>query len=180
MLLRQQIPQYFYLMRLHKPIGTMLLFWPTFWALWIASHGSPDSKLLVIFTLGIILMRSAGCVINDFADQHFDGYVLRTRNRPIAAGFVSNREALTLAIFLSASAFGLVLMCNNLTIYLAIVGAILAVAYPYMKRFTFFPQLGLGLAFYLGNSNGLCGTNWISKSLRMVSIFYRHDLANNL
>jgi len=150
MIIRQQLPHYIHLMRLHKPIGIMLLLWPTLWALWLASHGSPDNKILIIFILGVLLMRSAGCVVNDFADRHIDAYITRTKDRPFASGKVSAKEALLLAALLTLCAFALVLMCNILTIKLAFIGAILAFFYPFMKRFTYFPQLGLGLAFTWG------------------------------
>lgn len=150
MLIRERLPQYAYLMRWDKPIGILLLLWPTLWALWLASNGRPDSALLFVFVAGVILMRSAGCVLNDIADRKFDGHVARTRERPLASGKVTVLEALVLAGILCAIAFLLVLYCNVLTIQLAFVGALLPIAYPLMKRFTHLPQLGLGVAFSWG------------------------------
>jgi 4-hydroxybenzoate polyprenyltransferase len=137
-------------MRLDKPIGILLLLWPTLWALWLAGKGQPDPVVLAIFVTGVVLMRSAGCVLNDFADRHFDPHVKRTRKRPLASGRVSVNEALMLAALLCLCAFLLVLFCNWLTIFLSFIGAGLAVAYPFMKRITHFPQLGLGVAFTWG------------------------------
>ncbi len=135
------------LMRLHKPIGILLLLWPTLWALWIAAAGWPHAGVLTVFVLGVILMRSAGCVINDYADRKFDPHVQRTKDRPLASGKVSPREALILFVILCLLAFALVLTMNRLTIGLAFVGAFLAATYPFMKRYTHFPQVYLGAAF---------------------------------
>ena len=134
-------------MRFDKPIGTLLLLWPTLWALWFAAEGAPSTKNLIIFILGVVLMRAAGCVINDFADQNLDGHVERTQSRPIPSGAVSSKEALTLFALLCASAFILVLLTNSLTIKLAFVAVALAACYPFMKRFTHLPQVVLGTAF---------------------------------
>lgn len=142
-----QLYQYARLMRLHKPIGALLLLWPTLWALWIASDGRPDPFLLIVFTVGVVLMRSAGCVINDLADRNFDGHVARTRDRPLAAGTVTTREAWRLFLVLIALAFALVMLLNTLTILLAFAGAALAASYPFMKRYTYLPQFHLGVAF---------------------------------
>lgn len=150
MLIRERISQYAFLMRLDKPIGILLLLWPTLWAIWLASSGQPDYAILAIFTAGVVLMRSAGCVLNDFADRHFDPHVKRTRKRPLASGKVSVAEAMLLAGVLSFCAFLLVLFCNRLTITLSFIGAGLALAYPFMKRVTHLPQLGLGVAFSWG------------------------------
>ena len=138
------------LMRIDRPIGTLLLLWPTLWALWLASEGQPSVQLLLIFTAGTFLMRSAGCIINDFADRRLDGAVARTANRPLVAGVISSREALFMFLVLSVAAFALVLLTNLLTIQLSVVGMVLAIAYPFMKRFTHMPQLVLGLAFSWG------------------------------
>ncbi len=138
--------EYALLMRLNRPIGILLLLWPTLWSLWIAAEGIPPVKILVIFVLGVVLMRSAGCVINDFADRRFDPQVRRTRDRPIAAGRVSPREALILFAVLCLLAFGLVLMLDWLTIRLSLV-VVLAAVYPFMKRYTYLPQVVLGMAF---------------------------------
>ena len=138
---------YAQLMRLHKPIGIMLLLWPTLWGVWIAGQGKPSLLVLLIFVLGVVLMRSAGCVINDFADREIDKHVKRTKDRPITSGQVSEREALLLFIALTGIAFFLVLWLNSLTIILSAGGAFLAASYPFMKRFTHLPQAYLGIAF---------------------------------
>jgi len=135
------------LMRLDRPVGIFLLLWPALWGLWFAARGWPDPKVLAVFVLGVVLMRSAGCVINDFADRDFDPHVARTRNRPIAAGRVSPREALALFAMLGLGAFLLVLQLNGLTIVLSFVGAFLAISYPFLKRVTHLPQFYLGAAF---------------------------------
>ncbi|WP_084128698.1 4-hydroxybenzoate octaprenyltransferase [Cellvibrio mixtus] len=149
-LLLQKAPHYWKLMRMDRPIGTLLLLWPTLWALWIAAKGVPGLKNLLIFVLGVIVMRAAGCVINDFADRKIDGQVLRTKNRPLATGAVSSREAIGLFIALCLIAFGLVLMTDPLTIKLSVGGLILAFSYPFMKRHTHLPQVVLGAAFAWG------------------------------
>lgn len=135
------------LMRVDKPIGTLLLLWPTFWALWIASEGVPPLHLLVIFTLGVFLTRSAGCVINDFADRKIDGHVKRTANRPIPSGHVTARETLLLFTVLMLCAFVLVLFTNQMTVLMSFGGLLLAACYPFMKRHTHLPQVVLGAAF---------------------------------
>ncbi len=142
-----KLKNYATLMRLQKPIGFFLLLWPTLWALWLASSGVPSLKILFIFIAGVLVMRSAGCIINDYADRHFDQYVERTRNRPLATGQVKVKEALLLFFILLCVAFLLVLSLNRLTIELAFVGAALAIIYPFLKRFTHLPQVGLGAAF---------------------------------
>ncbi len=135
------------LMRIDRPIGTLLLLWPALWALWIAAEGMPDIHILVVFALGVFLMRSAGCVINDYADRAIDGHVTRTKNRPFARGEVTPREALTLFTVLCLLAFLLVLTLNSLTILLSFAAVILAATYPFMKRHTYLPQVHLGMAF---------------------------------
>jgi 4-hydroxybenzoate polyprenyltransferase len=135
------------LMRLDRPVGTYLLLWPTLWALWFASDGHPQLSNLLIFTLGVVVMRAAGCVINDYADRHVDGAVERTKNRPLPSGEVSAKAALRLFFGLIAIALGLVLLTNQLTIVLAFGGAAVAALYPFLKRFTHLPQLGLGIAW---------------------------------
>src|SRR5690606_8572720 len=120
----------------------LLLLWPTLWALWLAGKGHPDKSIVIIFIVGVIIMRAAGCIINDIADRHVDGHVSRTALRPIASGEVSVKSALMLFVILMGFAFGLVLMCNRLTIMLAFVGAALATVYPFLKRITHLPQLG--------------------------------------
>lgn len=138
------------LIRFDRPIGTLLLLWPTLWALWLAAEGVPDVRLLAIFILGTFLMRSAGCIVNDLADRHLDGAVARTRGRPLVTGAVSVREARLLFLVLMLLAFALVLMTNALTIELSLVAVVLASTYPFMKRFTHLPQLVLGAAFSWG------------------------------
>jgi 4-hydroxybenzoate polyprenyltransferase len=147
MQLRERLPLYFKLMRVDRPIGTLLLLWPTLWALWLAAGGVPRWDLLIIFSLGVFLMRSAGCVINDYADRKVDGRVARTAQRPLATGAVTKREALILFAGLCALAFLLVLFTNRLTILLSLVAVALAALYPFMKRYTHLPQLVLGAAF---------------------------------
>jgi len=142
-----RLRQYYLLTRLDRPIGMFLLLWPMLWALWIASKGRPDGWVLVVFILGVVLMRSAGCVINDYADRDIDPHVARTRQRPIAAGRVSPREALWLFAALCLTAFALVLTLNSLTIYMSFAAVLLAMIYPYMKRYTHLPQVVLGMAF---------------------------------
>lgn len=136
-----------HLTRLHRPIGIFLLLWPTLWALWVAADGWPAPRVLVIFLLGTVLMRMAGCAINDFADRNVDGQVARTRDRPLATGALSGKEALLVFGVLTTLAFGLVLFTNPLTIALSFGGVALAATYPFMKRYTHLPQLVLGAAF---------------------------------
>lgn len=145
--IRTSLYQYYLLTRLHKPIGIFLLLWPALWALWVAGEGRPEPGVLMVFVLGVILMRSAGCVINDYADRSVDPYVERTQDRPIAAGRVSPHEALWLFAVLVLAAFVLVLFMNTLTIALSFVGVALAALYPFMKRYTYLPQVVLGAAF---------------------------------
>jgi 4-hydroxybenzoate polyprenyltransferase len=145
--LLEQTRQYALLMRVHKPIGTMLLLWPALCALWLAGDGHPDPHVFTVIVLGVLLMRAAGCVINDFADRDIDPYVKRTRDRPLAAGRVSPAEALTLFAALSLIAVGLVLTLNPLTRLLAVGGALLTVIYPFLKRVISVPQFVLGIAF---------------------------------
>ena len=142
-----QLRNYGKLMRIDKPIGIWLLLWPTLWGLWLAGEGTPDQGLFVIFILGVVVMRSAGCVLNDFVDRKIDPYVERTRTRPIASGAVTPLEALTLFAALSFIAIGLASMLNSMAQLLAIVAAGLTVAYPFIKRFFSIPQLVLGAAF---------------------------------
>jgi 4-hydroxybenzoate polyprenyltransferase len=139
--------QYCLLARLHRPIGILILLWPTLWAVWIASDGKPDPLVLTVFVLGVVLMRSAGCIINDYADRGFDPHVERTKLRPIATGEVAPKEALIVFVVLSLCAFALVLLMNLYTIILSFVGAFLAASYPFMKRYTQLPQAYLGMAF---------------------------------
>ncbi|EOC1796925.1 4-hydroxybenzoate octaprenyltransferase [Vibrio fluvialis] len=138
---------YWQLTRMDRPIGSLLLLWPTIWALIFAARGMPDLKVLAVFVIGVFAMRSAGCVINDFADRKVDGHVKRTAQRPLPAGKVTAREAFTLFLVLSLLSFLLVLTMNPLTIKLSFAGLVLAFIYPFMKRYTHLPQFFLGLAF---------------------------------
>jgi 4-hydroxybenzoate polyprenyltransferase len=155
------------LTRLNKPIGIFLVVWPMLWALWLAADGFPDFWVLCVFVLGAVLMRSAGCVINDFADRRIDGHVKRTKARPLATGEVSAREALVLFAVLCLLSFLLVLTLNTLTIAMAFVGAGLAVLYPFTKRVTHWPQMFLGAAFgwavpmaFAAQANGVPAGGW--------------------
>jgi 4-hydroxybenzoate polyprenyltransferase len=139
--------QYWLLARFDRPIGILILLWPALWALWVASNGQPDTLVLKVICAGVILMRAAGCVINDYADRDFDPHVERTKQRPIAAGKVTPKEALIFFIVLTLIAFALVLLLNTYTILLSFVGAFLAASYPFMKRYTQLPQAYLGIAF---------------------------------
>jgi 4-hydroxybenzoate polyprenyltransferase len=146
----ERFTQYERLMRLDKPIGILLLLWPTLWALWISSNGHPNWIIVWIFILGTVLMRSAGCVINDFADRDFDPHVERTKSRPLAAGLVSKKEALALFAVLTLLAFLLILRLNTLTLKLSVAALFLAASYPFTKRFFAIPQAYLGIAFGFG------------------------------
>jgi len=145
--LTAQLGHYIRLMRLDRPIGIWLLLWPTLWGLWISSQGSPDPRVFTVFVLGAVIMRSAGCVINDFADRNLDGKVSRTRERPLAAGTVAPAEAIVLFLALCMIALGLVLTLNRMTQLLAVGAVVLTVVYPFCKRFFTAPQLVLGIAF---------------------------------
>lgn len=134
-------------MRLDKPIGTLLLLWPMLWSIWLAAKGAPQFSNLLIFICGVVVMRAAGCVINDYADRHVDGHVERTKNRPLVSGEISPGEALRLFFVLLLLAFLLVLQTNALTIQLAFLGLILTIFYPFVKRWSYFPQLVLGIAW---------------------------------
>ena len=144
---RESVHNYWVLARFDRPIGTLILLWPALWALWLASDGKPDILALTVITLGVIVMRAAGCVINDYADRDFDPHVERTKTRPIAAGKIKPKSALIFFVVLCAVAFGLVLLLNTLTIKLSFIGAFLAASYPFMKRYTHLPQAYLGIAF---------------------------------
>lgn len=156
------------LTRMNRPIGSLLLLWPTLWALFLAADGLPDWHVLIVFVLGVIFMRSAGCVINDFADRKVDGHVKRTANRPLPSGLISSKEALSLFAVLVVCSFLLVLTMNTLTIMLSGIGIVLAIAYPFMKRVTYLPQFVLGLAFswaipmaYAAESNQVPPEAWL-------------------
>lgn len=166
--MKQKISAYLNLTRLNKPIGIYLVLWPTLWSLWLAADGVPRIEILIIFTLGCVLMRSAGCVINDFADRKVDGHVKRTSNRPLVTGRVSAREAFILFLVLSLSAFGLVLLTNQLTVQLSFAAVALAFCYPFMKRHTHLPQVVLGAAFamsvpmaFAAQANELPASIWL-------------------
>jgi len=147
---RERLARYWQLVRGDRPIGVLLLLWPTAWALWLAADGVPPWHLLVIFLGGVWLTRSAGCVINDYADRWLDPQVERTKHRPLATGAVSPQEALALFVVLMLAALLLVSFTNRLTIYMSVVGAFLAATYPFLKRYTYLPQVYLGLAFGWG------------------------------
>ncbi len=149
-LIAKRLDAYERLIRLDKPIGALLLLWPTLWAIWLASRGHPTLELLWIFVLGTLLMRSAGCAINDYADRDFDPQVARTRARPLAAREIRPGEALAVAAALALAAFALVLFLNRLAILLSLIGAVIAASYPFAKRFFALPQLVLGIAFGFG------------------------------
>ncbi|MUI55606.1 4-hydroxybenzoate octaprenyltransferase [Aliivibrio fischeri] len=156
------------LTRMNRPIGSLLLLWPTLWALFLAADGLPDWHVLIVFVLGVVFMRSAGCVINDFADRKVDGHVKRTAHRPLPSGLISSKEALSLFAVLVVCSFLLVLTMNTLTIMLSGIGIVLAIAYPFMKRVTYLPQFVLGLAFswaipmaYAAESNQVPPEAWL-------------------
>ncbi len=162
-------------MRINKPIGALLLLWPTYWALWVASSGQPTMLVFIVFTLGVILMRSAGCVINDYADRKVDPHVARTELRPIASGKVEPLEALQLFGVLGLLSLLLVLLMNPLTVYLSVGGVFLAIIYPYMKRYTHLPQLFLGAAFgwaipmvYAAQTNSVPAMAWLIFTVAIV------------
>lgn len=164
----QKAVLYVQLVRLDKPIGTLLLLWPTLIALWIAAQGWPDPEVLFIFITGVILMRSAGCAINDYADRHVDSKVKRTQHRPLTSGKISEKETLLIFAILSLSAFILVLFMNELTIWMSFVGILLAVSYPFMKRYHYLPQVHLGAAFgwsapmaYTAQANEVTVVTWL-------------------
>jgi 4-hydroxybenzoate polyprenyltransferase len=146
----KRINAYERLMRLDKPIGALLLLWPTLWAVWIAARGAPRADLVLIFIMGTFLMRSAGCAVNDWADRDFDGRVTRTRDRPLAAGDIAPWEALVVAAVLALAAFGLVLLLNRFALLLSFAALAIACAYPFAKRWVPLPQLGLSIAFSCG------------------------------
>ena len=146
----EHVVQYARLARMHQPIGSLLLLWPTLWALWIAGAGEPDPAVVLVFVAGVFVMRSAGCVMNDFADRKIDPHVQRTRSRPIASGRVTPREALGVFAVLCLVAFALVLTLNRLTLLYSFAAVALAASYPFMKRWTYLPQVYLGVAFGWG------------------------------
>lgn len=168
MMTSAQLKGFISLTRLDKPIGILLLLWPTYWALWLAAEGMPDWPVLVVFSLGVVLMRSAGCVINDYADRKIDGQVKRTQHRPMTTGLISPKQALGLFFVLLIIAFMLVLTMNSLTIGLSFAAVALAACYPFMKRLTHLPQVVLGAAFgwsipmaFAAQSNELPPVCWL-------------------
>ncbi len=174
--LKERIDAYEKLMRLDKPIGILLLLWPALWGLWFAGRGVPGFDILLIFVVGTILMRSAGCVINDFADRDFDPHVERTRDRPLAAKLIKPWEALVLAAALMLAAFVLVLQLNRLTVMLSFAAVALAVIYPFLKRIFSFPQAWLGIAFgfaipmaYAAQQDRLPAVAWV---LLLANVFW--------
>jgi len=159
---------YLALMRVDRPVGTYLLLWPTLWSLWLAAGGMPSIKNLLVFTLGCFFMRSAGCVINDYADRKIDKHVARTKDRPLTSGKINEQEAIDLFILLCAISFVLVLFTNMFTVALSFIGLALAACYPFMKRYTYFPQVMLGAAFswsvvmaYTAENNNLPRDIWL-------------------
>jgi 4-hydroxybenzoate polyprenyltransferase len=148
--IRARLPLWLQLIRFDRPIGSFLLLWPTWWGLWFAAEGRPGFVDLLVFTCGVFLMRSAGCIVNDYADRDLDRHVERTRERPLTSGRVGGGEALALAAVLAVSAFLLVLFTNVLTVWLSIAGLAIASVYPFLKRHTHLPQVGLGIAFSWG------------------------------
>ena len=168
MTLGSRLRQYGLLMRLHRPIGTLLLAWPTLWGLWLSAQGQPALFTLSIFMLGVVITRSAGCVINDYADRNFDPHVERTRDRPLAAGRVTAYEALALFVVLSLLAFFLVLQLNRFAVALSVPAILLAASYPFLKRYTHLPQFYLGAAFgwpilmaFAAQANALPPAAWV-------------------
>ena len=144
---RERLAAYVRLVRLNRPIGIFLLMWPALWALWLAGDGHPPWQVTVVFVAGVVLMRSAGCAINDYADREFDGHVARTNGRPLARGQIAPAEAVAVFLVLSLVSFALVLLLNWQTVAMSVVAVVLAMIYPFMKRFTHFPQVFLGAAF---------------------------------
>ncbi|AJQ92957.1 4-hydroxybenzoate octaprenyltransferase [Gynuella sunshinyii] len=166
--LKLRLNAYITLTRLNRPIGTFLVLWPTLWALWLAGGGLPKISNLLIFITGVVLMRSAGCAINDFADRNFDGHVQRTQTRPLALGIIRHHEAVILFVVLCLVSFALVLMTNRQTVYLSFAGAALAFIYPFMKRYTYLPQVVLGAAFswaipmaFMAEAGELTSITWL-------------------
>lgn len=150
MVLIERLTSYAYLIRLDKPIGTLLLLWPTLWALWLASSGVPNFSILIIFVVGTFLMRSAGCAINDYADRDFDRHVMRTQGRPVTSGKISGKEAIGVAVILALLAFLLIQPLNHFTKQLSVLALLVAFIYPFTKRFFAMPQAVLGIAFGFG------------------------------
>jgi 4-hydroxybenzoate polyprenyltransferase len=164
----QRLKQYSLLIRINKPIGILLLLWPTLMSLWLAAGGWPDTQVLLVFVAGVVLMRSAGCAINDYADRHIDARVQRTKNRPLTSGKITEKETLVVFAVLSVTAFLLVLLMNKLTIIMSFIGIALAASYPFMKRYHYLPQVHLGAAFgwavpmaYTAQANEITPVTWL-------------------
>lgn len=176
MKLADRLSAYARLVRLDKPIGTLLLLWPTLWALWLSSGGGPDWNIVAIFIAGTFLMRSAGCAINDYADRDFDPHVARTRERPLAAAVIKPWEALAVAAFLSLAAFVLVLQLNWLTVALSFPALFLAASYPFTKRFLALPQAYLGIAFGFGIPMAYAAQTaqvpWVAAVVLLANVFW--------
>ena len=171
----ERLREYALLMRLDRPIGALLLLWPTLWALWVAGAGSPSAGVVAVFVTGVFLMRSAGCVINDYADRDIDPHVRRTRSRPLAAKRIQPKEALGLFVVLCLTAFALVLSQNALTVQMSVLGALLATTYPFMKRYHHFPQVHLGVAFgwavpmaFAAETGGVPPEGWLLFAVAVV------------
>jgi 4-hydroxybenzoate polyprenyltransferase len=175
-LILKRLDAYERLIRLDKPIGILLLLWPTLWAVWIAAHGWPPKAFVIIFTLGTVLMRSSGCAINDFADRKFDPHVERTKDRPLAAGEITPAEALGVGLFFALLSFALVLFLNRLAILLSFVGLAIAWTYPFVKRVFALPQAYLGIAFGFGIPMAFAAIQgrlpWECWALLAANIFY--------
>ena len=176
MTLKERLDAYERLMRLDQPIGALLLLWPALWGLWLARYGVPDLDLLLIFIFGVLLTRSAGCIINDLADRRFDPHVERTRNRPLASGLVRPSEAVILVALLLLGAFALVWHTNHLTVILSVIAVAIMVIYPFLKRVFVFPQLWLGIAFgfsipmaYAAQYGKLLAVTWV---LLLANVFW--------
>ncbi len=176
MTLAERLSLYMQLTRLNRPIGILLLLWPTLWGVWIAGNGHPAWHIVLIFVLGTVLMRSAGCAINDYADRDFDKHVKRTQNRPLTSGLVSPREALWVAAALAIAAFLLILPLNLLTIALSFPAALIAATYPYTKRFFAIPQAYLGIAFGFGIPMAFAAqlgeVNGVASALLLANFFW--------
>ena len=176
----QHYMAYVRLVRLHQPVGIWLLLWPTLWALWIAGEGNPDQHVFIVFVLGTVVLRSAGCIINDYADRKIDPHVSRTRDRPLATGEVAVSEAITLFCGLMLIGFGLVLTMNRFTQGMAVIGALITIVYPFSKRFISFPQFVLGIAFAWGRPNGFRGATGEHSPGRLAPVRHDRHLGRNL
>jgi 4-hydroxybenzoate polyprenyltransferase len=177
---KSRLSLYWQLVRGDRPIGWLLLLWPTWWGLWLAADGMPPLWPLVVFTLGVWLTRSAGCVINDYADRWLDPHVERTKDRPLATGAVRGREALALFAVLMLVAFALVLTLNRLTVYLSFIGVLLAASYPYLKRYTYLPQVYLGVAFGWGIPMAFAAVRGRSAAAGVAAVRGQHPVVDRV